>query len=64
MKQIQISHLLIGMVGLASAVWVNFLVTLPLFAYLVVIPLIFMPSLFLILLGLAPLWRPNRNPQR
>lgn len=43
----------IGVLGLLAVLWFNFLVELPLMSYFVVMPLVILPSLFLLLQGLS-----------
>ena len=45
-------YLLIGLLGLSQVVWLNFVLDLPLFMYFIGLPLLVLPSITMIVLGL------------
>ncbi|MBU2882037.1 hypothetical protein KO525_10620 [Psychrosphaera sp. B3R10] len=53
MKKTRMINVLIGVAGLFASFWINFFIELPLIGYLVVVPIICLPSIIIFLQGLS-----------
>ena len=46
-------YLFIGVIGLAQVIWLSFNIELPLFMHFISLPLLILPSLTMVILGLS-----------